>query len=252
MQMIIATTWGVVISDRNLLVRGFRNMLIGAVWCFGVGAVVGCLLCIHTDDNDDFNSMYRGSGLYYGISVNSVQITSGGPPVAANLLSSMVIAMFSGVAIALGFASGISSALSGVALSASLLPPVVNAGLMVVLGWVYPGMRCGPVEPHDQYSLHEVAGVSICIYIVNIMCVMVFATLTFKFKRIGGLSLREQGWRSSLLMSNELADTDSELDATDDIESHKIGDEDAKDEALLTLHDREGMVQTQDESPKIV
>ena len=69
---------------------------------------------------------------------------------AANLLSSMVIAMFSGVAIALGFASGISSALSGVALSASLLPPIVNAGLLVVLGWVYPGMRCGPVEPHNQ------------------------------------------------------------------------------------------------------
>ena len=102
-----------------------------------------------------------------------------------------------------------------------------------------------------QYSLHEVAGVSICIYIVNIMCVMVFATLTFKFKRIGGLSLREQGWRSSLLMSNELADSDSELDTTDDIESHKMGDEDAKDEALLSLHDREELVQTQDEAPKI-
>ena len=84
---------------------------------------------------------------------------------ASIIFSSMVIAVFSGVAIALGFASGISSALSGVALSASLLPPVVNAGLLLVLGWFYPDMRCGPVEPHDQYTLHQVAVVSICLYV---------------------------------------------------------------------------------------
>merc|ERR1712166_413588 len=138
--------------------------------------------------------MYKGEGLYYAISINSVQITSRGPPMAASIFSSMVIAVFSGVAIALGFASGISSALSGVALSASLLPPIVNTGLMLVLGWGYPEVECGPNTAH-MYPLHHVAAVSIALYLVNVGCVVLFSYLTFKFKRIGGKSLREAGGR---------------------------------------------------------
>ena len=42
---------------------------------------------------------------------------------------------------ALAQSSGIVSALSGVTLSASLLPPVVNAGLMFAFAVVYPDVR---------------------------------------------------------------------------------------------------------------
>lgn len=137
----LAVSWGLVIKDRSLVCRGLKNIIIGAMVAWSSGALVGGMLSIspskvglESTPEGDLNVPF----LYYAISVNSHEIAERGPPALATISETGVIGVFSGVAIALGFTSGISSALSGVALSASLLPPIVNSGMMFVLGFSYP------------------------------------------------------------------------------------------------------------------
>jgi len=97
---------------------------------------------------------------------------------------------------------GAVSALSGVTLSASLLPPVVNAGLMFAFSVVFPELKT--CIPNGEYDCHEdsrgkgsrlvdVASVSLALYGVNVASIVAFAFVTFKLKRISGLTLRSLG-----------------------------------------------------------
>ena len=80
----------------------------------------------------------------------------------SNLVLSAFVATFSGVALALGYSGGISSALAGVAVSTALLPPLVNAGLMTALSVAYPTARS---QRGDTLLL--IAYNSLAIYVVT-------------------------------------------------------------------------------------
>ena len=82
---------------------------------------------------------------------------------AFGVFGALIVGSISGVAIALGQSSGITSALSGVTLSASLLPPVVNCGLMLVFAVVYPELRT-----EDGYTLVKVGLTSLGLYACNV------------------------------------------------------------------------------------
>jgi len=194
-----------VIRDKALFCRSVRNTIIGAVIAWGIGALTAGLL-IFFDDVDGLTSdVYQGHGIYFGISINNDQILSRGPPAEVSLCTTMIIAMFSGITIGLGQSSGVSNALSGVTLAASLLPPLVNCGLMTILGFRYPG-----VKTISGSSLHEIALVSLGMYCVTVPIVMVFAFITFKSKHIGGLSFRLGSSREAA--DDEAAERMDELD----------------------------------------
>jgi len=189
MAMIMAVTWGCVIRDYGMVVRGARNMVVGIVVCILTGFVVGILLNI--DSNKDGITMaitdtnkVNQRGIYSSISINTSQILARGPPVG-NVISSFLVAALSGVAIGLGQSSGIASALAGCAMSTSLLPPLVNIGLMFGLLPAY-----GNIETNGGNSILSVAAYSAALYGVNVIAVMVFTFLTFKLKHIGGVTLK--------------------------------------------------------------
>merc|ERR1712039_620544 len=69
-------------------------------------------------------------------------------------------------------------------LAASLLPPLVNCGLVFVLGFDYPHLRVS-----TGYTLHEVALCSFGMYLATASNVVLFAFITFKCKHVGGFSL---------------------------------------------------------------
>lgn len=132
------------IKDQNIVRRGAANMIWGIAMCVATGLFVGFLLCI--DGNKSAFEMQltnanksSQSGVYSAISLNTSQILSRGPPVG-NVISSFIVAVLSGIAIALGQSSGIASALAGCAMSTSLLPPLVNVGLMIGLLFRYGNM----------------------------------------------------------------------------------------------------------------
>ncbi|CAE7041786.1 unnamed protein product [Symbiodinium natans] len=184
MQMVLATVWGLTVQDFALAWRGFRNMCFGALICLALGSLFGLLIGALSGEKDLISPIgdYRGSTSF--ISINTLQITSRGPP-AGNVLMSAIVAALSGMAVALGQGSGISSALIGVCISTSLLPPLVNAGMMWTLQLRFPKLR-----NKGGFCLSEIGAFSVYLYLTNIVCIVAFAWAAFKFKHIGGRTLR--------------------------------------------------------------
>lgn len=184
MQMVLATVWGLTVSDYVLAWRGCRNMLLGAATCLLYGAMFGAVLGYFDTERDLVSPVGEDKGAMSYISINTLQISSRGPP-GGNVMMSGIIAGLSGVAIGLGQGSGIASALIGVCISTSLLPPLVNAGMMWALQLYFP-------EMHNRagFLLSEIGEFSVYLYLVNIACIVAFAWASFKFKHIGGRTLR--------------------------------------------------------------
>jgi uncharacterized membrane protein len=208
MSMILAVAWGITISDFRLARRGFRNMFYGALLSILAGMVCALFLSIKPNQVEIMSPVNEGNSLFSGISINSDQILSRGPPFS-NLYSSGVVAALSGVSVALGMSSGISSALAGVAMSTSLLPPVVNCGLMLVLAFVYPDLR----NEHGA-SLLVLSGYGLLFYAVNVVMILAFAVLTFKLKHIGGKTLRPMGRRFQRTLSQQKSQHQSPASAS--------------------------------------
>jgi len=107
------------------------------------------------------------------------------------LISGAIIAAASGVVVGTSITSDGVNSLVGVAISASLLPPLVNSGLLVA--FVVPGVAddCGAVG-NDACTLTpsqflEMAGVSALLYVMNVVIIMIVASIIFSMQRIGSL-----------------------------------------------------------------
>lgn len=178
MNMILGAAWGFVIQDYNLVLRGLKNVACGACLAWSLGVAVASMV-IHFD-----RPMFMKEHDVGEMTINSQQILSRGPPASLTLGGTAIIASLSGITIALGQSTGVASALAGVTMAASLLPPLVNSGMCALMGWVYPDVRTSNGD-----SLFAVAAVSLGIYTVTVPLVMFFAYVVFKFKHIGGRSL---------------------------------------------------------------
>ena len=71
------------------------------------------------------------------------------------------------------------SSLVGVAISASLLPPAVNAGIC----WAHAVLvRTGVVVTESDEDFATIGGISFALTVVNIVCIWIFGMLMFKIK----------------------------------------------------------------------
>ncbi|KAJ8614228.1 hypothetical protein CTAYLR_001150 [Chrysophaeum taylorii] len=189
MTMLLGLTWGCCVSDGPLARRSLRNLVVDAVLCFAIGLLVGGVLgqsmphdpvaLVTPPNSEDDNK-----GVWSPLSVSSSEILNRGPP-ASNIVLAACVAAFSGIAVALGHTGGMLSVFAGVALSTSLLPPLVNAGLMVGLAATYPRVKTTRGD-----RLVKVAYYSAAIYLVNIIAVFLFCYVTLRLKRVGGRTLR--------------------------------------------------------------
>jgi len=178
MNMILVSAWGFVIQDYQLVRRGMINVVLGASFAWAIGVAMGCLVC-HWRTRSVFMREHD-----IGVLSMSNQILSRGPPWEIAWGGTAIIASVSGVTVALGQSTGVANALAGVTMAASLLPPLVNSGMCTLMGFVHPEVRTANGD-----TLHEVAVVSLGIYVVTVPLVMLFAFVVFKFKHIGGRSL---------------------------------------------------------------
>jgi len=90
------------------------------------------------------------------------------------LIPGAIIALASGGGVALSITNGGVGAVIGVAISASLLPPVVNTGLLFGLTLINS----------DDYEI-ERALLSLALFGINVICIMLSSILFFKIKGIG-------------------------------------------------------------------
>jgi uncharacterized hydrophobic protein (TIGR00271 family) len=165
-------TFGFRIGDHVMMFKGFRTEWVGILIIIVTGLISGLLSIpfMHTFVDPE-------EGLPF-------EMTSRGDP--NNLIAGFAIAAASGVGVALSLTNGGASALVGVAISASLLPPIANAGLLFCIYFAYQlGAPVATTETNNMNEkLLEQALVSFSLFLMNWVLLFCFATLTFKLKGI--------------------------------------------------------------------
>ena len=132
-------------------------------------------------------------GLIYGpyaVSYGENPIPTGemsGRGQTAGLLGGLIIALASGVVVANAISSSGVNSLVGVAISASLLPPIVNSGIMIVFAFdVSSG--CSRMDQMCTYSRNDFlkdAGISFALYFINVVVIIIVAGGIFYNQKVG-------------------------------------------------------------------
>ncbi|MFW9962913.1 MAG: TIGR00341 family protein [Candidatus Sifarchaeia archaeon] len=167
---------GYVVRDRALFIKGTRNELISLGLSFAVGIVMALMLPIL-------------------IAITPTQFVQGVlDDLGANVLTEITrrngfsaidvgVAIISGPAVAVSVTRGDMSSLVGVAISAALMPPAVNAALMLMLGAIY--------------ASPAIAGIgvgSLLLLTMNIILIDVAAIVMFRIKKLTPLANRSATW----------------------------------------------------------
>lgn len=156
---ILGTTFGAVVHDRVLVWKGLRNEVVGILLTFGWGCF--CAIAVaYTETIEDWTTYQMTQRGTYG-----------------SLLAGVAVAIPSGVGVAIAATSGGFSALVGVAISASLLPPIVNSGVALTFGLVEHS-RTG--ETHHL----QIAMISFTLFLINWLFIFMFAVIVFYIKRV--------------------------------------------------------------------
>lgn len=124
---ILGMTFGYRVSDWPLFKTGFINEVKMALVAFVTGGLCGLLL-------GDVGNTYKWP--------NSAMMPEGQ---GFNLVISIVVSAAAGVVLAVSLTSTGGNPLVGTAISAGLLPPIVNAGMLTTYSWAYaaPSAKVG-------------------------------------------------------------------------------------------------------------
>lgn len=159
---ILGLTFGVTVGDRVMAQKSFRNEVIGMAFTFFVGCVIGMVL-----------------GQFSAVSdLTTKEMTDRGTWIA--LVAGVGIAIPSGVGVAIATTSEGVAALVGVAISASLLPPIVNSGINFSFFFIQKYRDNG----QDGVEPLTIAMYSLSLFLLNWVLILLSAMLTFKLKNV--------------------------------------------------------------------
>ncbi|XP_050526385.1 uncharacterized protein LOC126897051 isoform X2 [Daktulosphaira vitifoliae] len=167
-----AATFGTMIKDKKLRNMGIVNEIVGLVLCVIIGFGYG-LTASYFDERDPSEWMTEEM-------VNMTDIKS--------LWVSIVLAFLTGIAVPIALLGNNTFSLVGVAISTSLLPPAVNAGLL----WAFAVRNIGStaVTANLQYSTilsvdFAIKGaMSMCLTFINIICIFACGIVILKIKAV--------------------------------------------------------------------
>ena len=147
---IVGTSLGTITSDRTLLKRSLFTESLGLIIAVGIGILLGLLSAISVDQ---FTSAELALGFDGRLSEMFLRTNA--------TLADFGLGIASGIAAGLCFVSGTATALVGVAVAASLMPPAANVGLLLAMGEY--GFALG----------------SLWILLINLLCINFTCTITF-------------------------------------------------------------------------
>lgn len=176
---ILAATFGSVIKDKKLQCWGMANEILGIFICILVGFVFGIIIC----------GIDYGFGERNELTPEMVSRTE-----VHSVIVGIFVALASGAAVAIAVLSENFGSLVGVAISASLLPPAVNTGLL----WSYSCMhlisntfqlsKFNQFVSETKYSSNQsielliLGTISLCMTLTNVLCVFVVGKILIRIK----------------------------------------------------------------------
>lgn len=161
---VLGLTFGAFVRDASLCRRSFVSEVCGLGLALASGLLVGAV-CVP---------------LASSLQLPTFEMTSRGDPAA--LIVGVAVALLSGAGVALSITGDNASSLVGVAISASLLPPVVNAGMCWCLAMAcatgrLAGTRC-------EASFASLGAYSLALTAVNIGGIVAAAIVMFWIKEV--------------------------------------------------------------------
>ncbi|XP_012274266.1 uncharacterized protein LOC105696413 [Orussus abietinus] len=185
---VMSLTFGTIIADRDLQLVGFKSLMLGIFLSIVFGFIFGLILGtteMPWGYNDWPTDEMKGRGNY------------------RSLWMGVLWALPSGTGVAVALLQGSNGPLIGVAISASLLPPVVNCGLFWALGciWLiyrpikmphikgesYTDLNSSYVYVYTDYLPVEFfcnGIISACLTFINVMCIFITAIIVLKIKEV--------------------------------------------------------------------
>uniref|UniRef100_A0A1B0FAS8 DUF389 domain-containing protein n=1 Tax=Glossina morsitans morsitans TaxID=37546 RepID=A0A1B0FAS8_GLOMM len=199
---IIAAIFGTVIKDSSLGKLGLKNELLGIFTAIFVGFVFGMIVC----------AIDERYGIGEGLTTEMLSRCE-----LHSLIVGLFTAIASGAAAAIGILGGNTGSLVGVAISASLLPPAVNSGLLWSFAVIYKiyendESRFSNVVPSSIYSKNQatelaiLGSISTCLTICNVICVYLMGILVLKIKEIAPVISRNnrEFWKHDIKIARDL------------------------------------------------
>jgi len=136
------------------------------------------------------------AGMFIGLVYGPYAVSYGENPIptgemsgrgqTAGLLGGFIIALASGVVVANAITSSGVNSLVGVAISASLLPPIVNSGIMIVFAFDI-AKGCARSSQMCTYSRNDFlkdAGISFALYVINFFVIVIVAGSIFYSQKV--------------------------------------------------------------------
>lgn len=161
---IIGLSYGIIIRDKPLIKKAAKSELFGVLISILCGIITGLLYF-------PLNSVYvTYNPTVFPIPIVSLEIRNRSIVTIVDVLLALVIGIATGFSLTGG---KFYSSLVGLAVGASLMPPVVNIGVSLILA----------VGAAD-FTLFGVSFASFLIAIVNIFCINITAIVIFKIKKI--------------------------------------------------------------------
>jgi uncharacterized hydrophobic protein (TIGR00341 family) len=169
---------GYVVRDRQLFVKGTMNELISLGLSFAVGIFMALILPILILGSPaGWVLMVEGHMNPLDPTITEITRRAGFSAIDIG------VAIISGPAVAVSVTKGDMSSLVGVAISAALMPPAVNAALMLTLGAVY-----------GSTTLVGIGGGSLLLLGMNIILIDLAAIVMFRIKKLTPLADRSATW----------------------------------------------------------
>eukprot|EP01121_Diplochlamys_sp_Union-15-3_P010971 TRINITY_DN3143_c0_g1_i2.p1 TRINITY_DN3143_c0_g1~~TRINITY_DN3143_c0_g1_i2.p1 ORF type:complete len:233 (-),score=45.61 TRINITY_DN3143_c0_g1_i2:37-657(-) len=200
---ILGLTFGTITRNSEMIWKGLRNEVIGVLITFFVGSLFGLVLSFTKMAWPTQEMTVRGS--------------------LSSLWGGIAIAIPSGVGVALAITGGGANALVGIAISASLLPPVVNSGINLVYGVMAmfmhfdEGNAGSPRTKEKGKEWLQISMYAFILFAINFVLIYVTALIMFKIKRLTPSQRRSKRWR----VLTSMADTINPVD-TNDPKAYKL------------------------------
>ncbi|CRL06705.1 CLUMA_CG019556, isoform A [Clunio marinus] len=200
---ILAATFGAVIKDHKLQFWGVRNEIIGILLCIFVGSAFGLITC-------GLDSIFA-SEKHLQLTLEMSNRTN-----FHSVIVGIFIALPSGAAVAIAVLGENFGSLVGVAISASLLPPAVNTGLMWSFSLVHAcskdfSSRFKSFVMNKKYSddqaieLLALGGISLLVTLTNVLCVYLMGYFFLKVKEVAPVSddHQRQFWKHDIKIARD-------------------------------------------------
>eukprot|EP01082_Thalassiosira_pseudonana_P010082 g8968.t1 g8968 contig34:540966-542250(-) len=164
---VVAIAYGATIRDRVLIRKALMNEMVSLLFCILVGAIIGGIT-----GTTNLASEWPTDEM-------KVRCTM------SNFLVGIPIAFFSGLGVAVALLDDQTNSLVGVAISASLLPPAVNSGIIWVAAFFYKdGIIPHNEEEYTWNDFQRFGWISLGLTLINIVMIWISSMLMFRLKEV--------------------------------------------------------------------